>query len=130
MISGDLTGTVVDASNAVIPNAQVSLTSKDFGTTSETTSNESGFFRFASLRPGMYTLAVKANGFAPATREAPVSLGKETHVPVQLAVQGAATQMEVTSEPPILETENVNLSQNFNTAQIANLPSPGYDLTN
>src|SRR5450631_2383746 len=130
MISGDLTGTVTDASNAVVANAPVTLTSADFGTTSNTTTNQSGFFRFSNLRPGKYTVTVKAQGFAPNAREAVVSLGKETSATIQLSVQGTAQTLEVTSQAPILDTENANLTQNYNTSQIANLPSPGQDLTN
>src|SRR5664279_5958898 len=130
MISGDLTGTVTDASNAVVANAQITLTSKDFGTTSEATTNPSGFFRFANLRPGTYTVTVKASGFAANTREVVVSLGRQTNAEIQLSVQGAKQTMEVTTESPVLETESVNLTQNFSTKQLENLPSPGQDLTN
>jgi hypothetical protein len=130
MISGDLTGTVTDATNAVVANAQVSLTSKDFGTTSDTTTSQSGLFRFSNLRPGDYTVTVKAQGFAPVSRDAVISLGKETSVAFQLSVKGASEKVEVTTEAPLLETESINLTQNFNTVTIAALPSPGQDITN
>jgi hypothetical protein len=130
MISGDLTGTVTDASNAVVPNVQLQLTSKDFGTTSNTTTNQSGFFRFSNLRPGTYAVTVKASGFAELTRDAIVSLGKETNLTLQLTVAGTSQKVEVTDEAPLLDTESANLSQNFSTTQITNLPSPGQDLTN
>ena len=72
IVSGELSGTVTDASSAVVPNAPVSLTSVDYGSIENATTNQSGFYRFALLRPGNYTLTVKATGFAVITRNAVV----------------------------------------------------------
>jgi hypothetical protein len=130
IVSGELSGTVTDASSAVVPNAPVTLTSVDYGSTSTTTTNQTGFYRFALLRPGNYTITVKASGFAVITRNAIVSLGQVTTVSVQVNVQGGKEMVEVTSEAPLVQTENANLTANFSREQVETLPSPGQDMTN
>src|SRR5271163_2659064 len=61
--SGDLTGTVSDPSGAVIPNANVTLTSVETGKQRTTTSNGAGIFDFPSLDVGDYNLSASATGF-------------------------------------------------------------------
>ena len=61
---GSLSGTVVDPSGAVIPGAQVSLKSDATGVAVTTVSNGSGYFVFASVEPGSYTVSIKAQGFS------------------------------------------------------------------
>ena len=43
--------------------------------------------------------------------------------------QGTTTIVEVTSEAPIVQTENANLETNFNQKQVVDLPMAGGDLT-
>ena len=64
IVSGEITGTVTDASGAVIPAATVTLSSSDTGFNSEQTTGDSGTFRFSLLKPGNYTLTVAAPRFA------------------------------------------------------------------
>src|SRR5580698_5569106 len=60
-----VSGTVSDPGGALIPEAKVTLTSPETGTTREATSNASGRYSFAQLPPGTYGLAVKMDGFRP-----------------------------------------------------------------
>jgi len=56
-------GTVSDKSGAVIPSAQVKLTSRDLAVERTTTTNQSGQYEFPALQPGRYELAVESKGF-------------------------------------------------------------------
>lgn len=58
-----LSGTITDPSGAVIPGAAVHLTNVETGITASTTSNASGLYVFASLRPGHYRMVVEKAGF-------------------------------------------------------------------
>jgi hypothetical protein len=62
-IFGTLTGTVADASSAVIPNAKVTLRNEGSGDVRRTVANADGFFTFASVPVGTYTVNVEAPGF-------------------------------------------------------------------
>jgi hypothetical protein len=61
--TASLTGTVVDNTGAVIPNAAVILTDQNSRDRRELNTNGSGFFNFAGIKPGKYTLDVTAPGF-------------------------------------------------------------------
>lgn len=129
-VSGELTGTVTDPSGAVLPSVAVTLKSQDTGQTLTTTSSSAGFFRFALLRPGNYTVSTSPSGFAPVSRTAVVSLGQVTNLVLQAVLAGQATTVEVTAGAPLLQTENGNVTANFSQEQIASLPAPGNDMTN
>src|SRR4051812_22933497 len=60
-ISGDITGVVTDPSSAVMPNAQVTLTSTTTGAVQTTNTNAQGAYRFSLLQPGRYTVESSAS---------------------------------------------------------------------
>src|SRR5579862_1511232 len=125
MISGEVRGNVTDPAGAAVPDAIVTLTSADSGTTQTTPTNQAGGFVFPLLRPGKYALAVSVKGFEPLTvTGVVVSLGQVTSVPMVLTLQRGSTTVEVTASAPLLQTENGNVTANFNETQIALLPSP------
>ena len=63
-ITGTLTGTVQDASGAVIPGADVVLVDNASGTERRSQSNEQGYFTIAAIPAGAYTVRVTAEGFS------------------------------------------------------------------
>jgi hypothetical protein len=62
-ITGELSGTVVDAQGGVIPGADVALANEASGATRRTVTNRDGFFAFAAVPAGTHTLTVKMPGF-------------------------------------------------------------------
>jgi hypothetical protein len=73
VVTGELSGTVTDPSGAVVANAKIALKSDATGETATDTSGGFGQFRFALLRPGIYTLTVTAAGFSPHESKATVN---------------------------------------------------------
>src|SRR6185369_15127920 len=61
--TGRLSGTVIDANGAAIPNANVKLTSHSTSQLRELSTKDSGDFAFTLLPPGRYRLEATANGF-------------------------------------------------------------------
>src|SRR5262245_14132257 len=55
-----VTGTVTDPTHAVIPNAQIRITSEGTGVAKTTLSNTEGRYSFTFLLPGNYELSVQA----------------------------------------------------------------------
>jgi carboxypeptidase family protein len=127
--SGDITGTVTDPSGAVVSNATVTLKSSTKGNTQVQTTGPRGAYRFSLLEPGSYTLSVVASGFRNTEMNAVVTVGQATTVNVVLALTGATETVDVTTQAPLLQTDNADVSTNFDQTQVAQVPNPGNDLS-
>ena len=62
--SAALTGTVLDVSGAVVADAMVTLKNEASGDLRSTVSNSDGYFTFAAVPPGMYSVSVAKDGFS------------------------------------------------------------------
>src|SRR5260370_22067579 len=60
---GNLSGTIMDPSGAVVPNAEVVVKNSATGITRNVTTNADGFYSAANLVPGNYEVSVSATGF-------------------------------------------------------------------
>src|SRR5947209_2031475 len=60
--SATLTGTVLDASGAVVANAKVTLRNEASGDLRSTVSNGEGYFTFAAVPPATYSVTVEKEG--------------------------------------------------------------------
>ena len=58
-----------------------------------------------------------------------MNLGQVTNLNIKAGLAGTTTSIEVTTEAPLLQSDNANLSTSYNAAQIASLPAPGQDTT-
>lgn len=130
LTSGDVAGTITDPTGAEIPHASVTLTNVNTNATSKTTTSADGTYRFVFLPPGTYKLTASATGFQTAQRNGiAVSAGQPTAANIQLQVASASQAITVTEAPPVLQTENADVSTNYNAETILNLPNPGGDIT-
>src|SRR5687768_10462029 len=68
IISGTISGTVVDPSGAAILGAPVTLINEGNQATREAKSDQDGLFGFASVQPGSYTIRISASGFSTLER--------------------------------------------------------------
>src|SRR5215469_6413482 len=127
--SGDIVGLVTDPSGAIVTGANVTLKNSARGNTQVQSTNSHGTYRFSLLEPGSYVLSVAAPGFQGAKTSAEVSVGQATTVNLVLALSTATETVEVTTQAPLLQTENANVSTNFDQTQISQVPNPGNDLS-
>ena len=125
--SGDIAGVISDPSGAVVPKVEVTASNDATGAKLKTTTNSEGFYRFALVPPGPYTINVSATGFQPATTKAQVNVGQAASANITLVVSTATTTVEVTTSP--LQVENADNTTSFGQAQISNVPNPGNDLS-
>jgi Carboxypeptidase regulatory-like domain len=128
-VTGAISGTVTDASSAVLPNLTVTLKSVEKGFTQETKTNAQGFFQFSLLEPGTYSVTVTASGFKTLTDTTTVSVGQNSIVNAKLEVGSAGTTVEVSGEAALLQTETSEISTTFNAREISEVPNPGNDLS-
>ncbi len=129
-ISGDISGTVTDASGAALPEAQVTVTSLEKGNAKTVTTDQVGNYRVPLLSPGKYEVKVVAKGFATATMQVTVSAGTITSANMAVAIGKASTTVEVNAgEIAVLHVDDAQISTSFDLNQLQNLPNPGGDLT-
>ena len=123
--SGELVGTVKDATGAVVPNATVTVTNEATGVAVTVQATSGGEYRAGNLLPGSYQIVANSPGFQAYTlHNVTVELNKtETHN-VTLSVGGSATTVEVTAEAgAALDTTTINLSQVLGNKELSELPS-------
>jgi len=127
---GAITGTVLDTTGAVVPNAQVTLLNTDQGITLETKSNSSGGYTFSPVRIGHYTITVTAQGFAKtAQKNLTVNVAQTLEVNVQLKLGAATETVEVNTAPPLLQTEEASVGQVIGQQEVNALPLNGRNFT-
>ena len=104
--TGAITGRVVDASDAAIPNVHVSIVQTETNFHFESVTNNDGIYRVQSLQPGPYRVTFEAPGFKRMVRE-DITLRVGDVLPVDATMQvGAVTEsVEVTAQATLLETE-------------------------
>ena len=106
-ISAKITGTVTDASGAVVAGATVTARETSRGVTYPTRTNAAGIYYLSPLPVGQYVLKVSAPGFSSAERAA-ISLdqAQTARVDIALAIGQASQTVEVSSAPPLLQTDD------------------------
>ncbi|MGB7266537.1 MAG: carboxypeptidase-like regulatory domain-containing protein, partial [Terracidiphilus sp.] len=128
--SSAIAGTVVDASGAALPDADVSATEVDTKAIRTEETDGSGRFLFSQVNPGAYTVTVHASGFATQTsKPIAVDVGRTVTLNFTLALSTAEQTVEVTAQQALLSLNNPNTSTTLESKTIAKLPNPGQDLT-
>jgi len=122
-VFGTLSGTVYDASGAVVPNADVTIRNLDTGQARELKADETGFWRMPSLPPGRYAVEVAAPSFGRLSRS-PIIVEPtvERTVDVTLRPGAVSEVISVTAEAPLIEQTKAQLSRGVDTRSIMMLP--------
>src|ERR1700683_3549076 len=125
--TGELKGTVKDASSAVVPGVSVSIKNVQTGVETPSTTNGSGIYDVPFLAPGNYTITFAKQGFRDFVREG-VELETETvEMNATLQVGTATQEVVVNAETSLVETETTGQHVDLDTAEIAAAPIVGTD---
>jgi hypothetical protein len=126
---GTLVGTVTDPTGAAVPGARVIITSGETGQVTELETNDIGFYRAPSLRPGRYEIRVEASGFKAAmVSDVDVNVNVTTRTDVGLQLGTLAETVTVTEATRLIETEEARLKDTFTTREITELPLNGREV--
>ncbi len=129
ILSGSLSGSVVDPSGQRIPGATVRVTSEVTGEQRSATTNEVGDFIFAGLAPAAYTLRVEAQGFRALERKSNVVLaaGRLSVGNLQLEVGSLAESVTVTAQGQDVATTTTAHQAVIDNKQVAMISLRGRD---
>src|SRR5690348_14755062 len=104
---GAMTGTVEDASGALLAGAQVTATNVATGIKSTIKTDEHGSYRLSFLAPGTYTVTSEAQGFQKtALRSVIVTVGTITNANFKMKIGSTSETVDVTSAAPVVNTDN------------------------
>ena len=121
--SGAITGTVTDASGAVLPRAIVNVIDSQTGMKRAAETNSIGQFRATGLPPATYDVSAELRGFATEIRRSvTVAVGQTVISDFKLKPSQVATVIEVTDQPPVVETERGSQADRITQRYIADLP--------
>lgn len=104
--TGTFTGLVTDPSGAAVPNATITVTEQNTGTSLETTTGSTGHYTAVLLKPGAYSITVRAPGFAPAKRtDLALQIQQTAEVDFQLELGQLAQEVKIMSgNTPLIQT--------------------------
>src|SRR6185437_11454470 len=121
--SGNISGTVTDPSGAAIPRVAITALETDRGIRYASTSDDAGRYQFAGLPPATYDVTAQVSGFQSVVQKGvAVTVGGTATVDFQLKVATAAETVEVSTQPPVVETERGSQSDTLTDRYITDLP--------
>src|SRR5213594_3130906 len=97
--TGQIAGTVLDPTGAVIPNAKITVKSVATGLERQTMSTSAGTYAVTNLQPGRYTVTAEASGFSAMQQVADVTVGSKVGLDIRMTVGGVTATVEVTEAP-------------------------------
>lgn len=119
-------GAVRDATGALIPNAQLTLTNVDQSRPWRTSTNEAGEYAFLQIPPGRYSLQVESQGFKTFRRDAfTLEVAQILGLDVEMEVGSVNETIQVSGEAPLLETASSALGEVVNARTTESLPLNG-----
>ena len=122
-ITASIGGTVLDSSGQSAGQARVTIFNADRAITRTYTTEENGFFSFTLLPPATYLLEVEATGFKQAKQEGvTLAAGQTANLNINLVIGAVTETVEVSSQAPLLNSENANIASDISSRQVSELP--------
>jgi hypothetical protein len=128
--TGNIQGTVTDATGAVVPNAAITLTNTATGVKRTVQSDGAGVYLFPNIEVGTYDLQVTAPTFKTYVQTGIVlEVGSNIAINPALAVGATDTKVEVHADALALQTEDTSFKQTIDNADMSEMPLNGRQMT-
>ncbi len=125
---GSLTGTVTDATGAVIAGADVQVKDEATGATYDTKSGADGSFRIASLKPGSYIVTITMSGFKKGEfRNVKIVVGQIYDLSAKMEVGEVQSTVVIEAGAEVLETASSTVGGTVTGRAIQTLPLASRD---
>src|SRR5947209_12074885 len=124
--SGQIVGTVRDASGATLADAVVTVTAVDTNVARKLTTGANGDYVATELQPGTYRVTVEHVGFKRAEEAAfKLNVNQVVRADIQLSVGSVLESVAVTAAEPLIESETSSLGQVIEQNRVNDLPLNG-----
>src|SRR5262245_37068585 len=123
-VNATVSGTVSDATGALIPGVEVTATNVNTGIMTVQVSNETGSYLFASLQPGAYRVSAALTGFQTQTfQNVQLSQGQQVRLNFDMQVAGVGSLVEVTTDADAaLATTSASVGDALPEIEVRSLP--------
>lgn len=134
--TAQLSGTVVDATGAVVPGATVTITSTKTGFTRTTTTNDEGNYNISNVQPSTYEISIKSGNFQEFKETREISVASNVNVNATLSATAGQTVVDVVAggaDIAEVNTTDQTVSEVISNKQLIELPSVSrnpYDFVN
>src|SRR5438094_8110537 len=130
VINATLSGTVSDATGALIPGVEITATQTRTGVVSTVVTNESGTYRFASLQPGTYQVKASLAGFQGQTFQVTLGTSQQIRQNFTLQVGTVAQAVDVSvAADQLLTAQSSSVGNALSQKQVVDLPLVGRNVT-
>lgn len=128
--TAQITGRVVDGSDAVMTNVAIEVTNQATGIMRKSQTNSEGYYSVPLLPPGSYRMLVTAEGFRPSSRDSiNLTVDQIARIDFVLQLGSVSETVTVSGEVPLLETQSGTLRGLVDQQRIEGLPLNGRDMT-
>ncbi len=128
--SGDIRGTVMDQTGAILPDATVTVLDNDKGVTKVYHSNKTGLYDTGPIVTGNYRITFEKDGFAPFIRSSVnLQVGIIT-IDGKLSPGTVNQEVVVTTDVPLIKTESGEQSTILEAREMQKRPNVGQDWQN
>jgi outer membrane receptor protein involved in Fe transport len=117
-----LTGIVRDPSDAVIPQAQITLTNLATNVVARAMTNNDGTYLVVNLLPGEYLVQAEMTGFQRFEQTIALAIGSRARLDISLPVGTIGEMVTVAGVTPLLSTESAALGTVVNNDEVSKLP--------
>jgi Carboxypeptidase regulatory-like domain/TonB dependent receptor len=128
--TGRIEGTVSDSSGSVVPGAEITATEETTNIAASVKSESDGHFVLTYIAPGVYTVAIKKDGFEKdELKHVVVRVGSTSSVQPQLRIGNVTETISVNAEAPLVDPTQSAMSNVVDKGSIENLPLNGRNFT-
>src|SRR5262249_7057890 len=119
--TGRIDTAIVDSTGAVLPGVMVDISGPQ---SHSAVTDNLGEVHFLNLAPGAYTVSAKLPGFGDyLNKNVVVATGASVPLKISMSVAGVSTQVQVTSESPVVDVKKVTQTTNVTVEELQSIPS-------